>query len=85
MAYEKFGLKPAEIAPIVADLRQISEFVHTKSKVQVIQADPTDDIFLNLAFDGQASLIVSGDRHLLNLKTWRGIAILSVSTALRED
>jgi putative PIN family toxin of toxin-antitoxin system len=84
LAYEKFGLEPAEIEPLIADLRRISEFVQVRSKVQVIKEDLTDNIFLNLAVDGKADIIVSGDRHLLRLKEYRGVLILPVSRFLQE-
>jgi len=83
LAYEKFGLEPAEIEPLIADLRRISEFVQVRSKVQVIEEDLTDNIFLNLAVDGKADIIVSGDRHLLRLKEYRGVLILPVSRFLQ--
>jgi len=38
--------------------------------------DPTDDKFLELAVDGGADIIVTGDRDLLVLHPFRGIAIL---------
>jgi putative PIN family toxin of toxin-antitoxin system len=82
LAYEKFALTPAEIAPFIDDLRQVSEFVHVKSKLHPIVADPTDNIFLNLAVDGNANVIVYGDRHLLELKAFQSIAILSVRAFL---
>ena len=39
--------------------------------------DPTDDKFLELAVNGSADLIVSGDADLLDLSPFRGIAILT--------
>lgn len=45
--------------------------------------DPTDDKFLELAVDGRADLIVSGDADLLVLHPFRGIAILSPASFLR--
>lgn len=45
LAYKKFGLTPAEIEPLVADLRQRSVFLHVRSKLHIIQDDPTDNIF----------------------------------------
>ncbi len=47
------------------------------SELKVIQADPSDNKFLNLAIDGQAKLIISGDKHLLNLKKFKKCKILS--------
>ena len=69
LAYSKFGLTPAEMEPIIRDLANISEHVNVKSKFNIISADPTDNIFLNLALDGQATVIVSGDHHLLERQT----------------
>src|SRR5262249_37823682 len=82
LAYEKFALTPAEIAPFIDDLRQVSEFVHVKSKFHPVITDPSDNMFLNLAVDGNANVIVSGDRHLLELKVFQSIAILSVRAFL---
>src|SRR5207253_90169 len=39
--------------------------------------DPTDDKFLELAINGKASHIVSGDPDLLALNPFRGIAIVT--------
>jgi putative PIN family toxin of toxin-antitoxin system len=38
--------------------------------------DPKDDKFLELALNGEADVIISGDIHLLEMHPWRGIAIL---------
>ena len=39
--------------------------------------DPTDDKFLELAVNGHAALIVSGDRDLLALNPFRQIPIVT--------
>jgi uncharacterized protein len=39
--------------------------------------DPTDDKFLELAVNGHADLIVSGDSDLLALNPFRGIPIVT--------
>ncbi len=78
LAYAKFGLNPEEIEPIIRDIMAISEYVEVRSKIDLVKADPTDNIFLNLAIDGQADVIVSGDHHLLDLKEFSDIPITSV-------
>ena len=40
-------------------------------------ADPADDKFLACALDGRADLLVSGDDHLLRLKAFHHIPIVS--------
>lgn len=43
----------------------------------LIERDPKDDKFLYAALEGHAEYIVSGDHHLLDLKEYEGISILS--------
>lgn len=55
--------------------------------VEIIQSfsvcrDPKDDKFLELAVNGNADYIVTGDRDLLVLNPFQNIAILSVSKFL---
>lgn len=44
-AYSRFGLTPAEILPIVNNVRKYAHFIGVKSKIDVIREDPTDNIF----------------------------------------
>lgn len=43
-----------------------------------VPQDPRDEMFPACAIDAKADCIVSGDRHLLDLRTYRGIPILPV-------
>jgi len=47
-----------------------------------VPTDPDDDAVLAAALGGQALLIVSGDRDLLDLKRFRNIPIVTVGQAL---
>lgn len=51
-------------------------------RVAAIEADPTDSRVLEAAEAGGADAVVSGDRHLLALESWRGIEIVSPSAFL---
>ena len=53
--------------------RAITLQPHTQLKL--IKQDPTDNKFLNLAVDGRARYIISGDKHLLSLKKFKQIKI----------
>jgi putative PIN family toxin of toxin-antitoxin system len=71
---------------IVAHLKlvaRIAEIVNPKIGLQVISEDPTDDRILECAVAGRADLIVSGDRHLRRLKSFRNIGIVQPSDLLR--
>jgi len=50
----------------------------------VIKADPDDDIVLACAVAAKAEIIASGDSHLLDLKEYEGIRILTVNQVLAE-
>ena len=76
LGYEKFGLSPQEIMPFLRDLRSHARHVVTTSKISLVTADPTDNIFLECALEGSADFIISGDRHLLDIKVYRGIKIV---------
>ena len=59
-----------------------AKIVTVKSRLKVVKNDPSDDLFLRTAYDGGADYIVSGDRHLLSLREFRGIKILTVNEVL---
>jgi len=48
-----------------------------KEPLPIIKADPSDDHFLLAAKVARATLIVSGDNHLLSLKNFQTIPIIS--------
>ena len=48
----------------------------------MVAPDPDDDTVLACALAAQADLIVSGDAHLLNLKTYHRIPIIAAAAAL---
>ena len=58
-------------------LVNVAEIVDSHTTVHTITADPSDNRILECALDGTADLIVSNDRHLLNLKVWEGIPVVA--------
>lgn len=51
--------------------------VKPRQKFDIIKEDLNDNRFLELAFEAKVDLIVSGDHHLLLLKTFHGIPIIT--------
>jgi len=51
--------------------------VTPRERLTVVRQDPSDDRFLECALAGRARSLVSGDRHLLSLHTFRGISIMT--------
>lgn len=73
-------------ADIVAHLKlaaRVAEIVSPTISLRVIADDPADDRILECAVGGKADLIVSGDRHLRKLKSFRNIGIIQPSDFLR--
>ncbi len=58
--------------------------VSVKSKFRVIKEDPKDDMIVNTAFDGKADIIVTGDKHLLRLESFKDIQIVMIETMLNN-
>jgi len=63
-------------------LGNAARIVQVKSSLKAVKADPDDDIIIRAAYDGKADFIVSGDNHLLSLKEFKGIRILTVDEML---
>ena len=57
-------------------IKNFSEEVHPQERLAIIVDDP-DNLILECAVAGQANFIISGDKHLLNLKNFQGINIVT--------
>jgi putative PIN family toxin of toxin-antitoxin system len=64
-------------------LGRVAELIPIVHPVQACR-DQRDDIFLELAVNGNANIIVTGDRDLLELHPFRGIPILNPKTYLQQ-
>ena len=54
-----------------------SIIVEPKDKIKIVKNDPKDNIFIETAVAGNVDYIVSQDNHLLKLKEFRGIKIIT--------
>lgn len=84
LARPKFKIERGELDDFAALLISKAEFVAPGESIAVIEADPSDNMFLEAALEAKADCIVSGDSHLLELKTFRGIPILSAREFLEK-
>lgn len=76
---KKYALSPDGIERLILLLEKDAIVVPGLSAVaRAIPEDPTDEMFLSAALDAKADLIVSGDRHLLDLGEYKGIPIFTV-------
>jgi hypothetical protein len=70
------GWQESEIVTQLKLISRVAEIVVPKTRLKIIKADPDDDRILECAVEGRADLIVSGDRHLTRLKSFRGVGIV---------
>jgi putative PIN family toxin of toxin-antitoxin system len=64
-------------------LGRVAEFVPIVYPIRECR-DPKDDKFLELALNGRAHLIITGDADLLALHPWREIAIVTPARYLKR-
>jgi putative PIN family toxin of toxin-antitoxin system len=81
----KFKLDVQMVREVIEEVRNIAEIVEVSSHIDVISHPDEDNRVLECAVDGRADFIVTGDtKHILPLKEYRGIKILSPSEFIRR-
>jgi len=78
LRHPKFDFIPVEKkVHLLKNLAIISEIVRPAIKLNVIPEDPADNKVLECAVAGAADYIISGDAHLLDLKQYSKVRIIS--------
>jgi putative PIN family toxin of toxin-antitoxin system len=78
------GWADAEIDSFLQTLASLSIRTPGKLTLSVIAEDPADNRYLECAVEGSADYVVSGDRDLLTLGTYQGIALVTPAAFLKE-
>lgn len=82
---QKFKWSGLQIATVLEDLRAYTTLIIPKKRINAIKMDPPDNRILECAMAAKASCIVTGDtRHLLPLRSYQKIRIVSPSEFLRR-
>ncbi|MBC7320688.1 putative toxin-antitoxin system toxin component, PIN family [bacterium] len=80
---EKFSWEEDKIKKILEILELKAIKVYPKTKVSLIKEKKDDNCILECALEGKVDYIISGDRkHILPLKEFKGIKIVSVGEFL---
>ena len=74
--YTKYHLNEDIIDDIAAFLYEGTLITSDSVEISKIRKDPEDNMFIGCAIEGDADYIVSGDKHLLNLKHYQNIKIV---------
>lgn len=74
---DRFQMNEGDVQKEVETIRYFAEFVEPEEDINAVEDDPDDDKFLEAAVAGNVDYLVSGDQHLLNLSSFRGINIVT--------
>lgn len=80
---DKVDNKKLIMTKVVHNVIKNSEIVEPTAKLDVIKDDPDDNRVLECAKEGKVSYIITNDNHLLKLKEFEGIKIVTPEEFLR--
>ena len=80
----RLGFSRDDIEEFMVALLEIGTLVVPEKKVNVIKADPSDNMFLECAQETKADFLVSGEDHLLRLKEFEGTRIVRARKVLEH-
>jgi uncharacterized protein len=84
-AAERLALIDRSAKSVLADYAGVCDVVVPVAVPRVVPGDPDDDEVFAAALAARVDLIVSGDRrHLLPMRSYRGIPIVDAADALRR-
>lgn len=72
-----FEYNKEEAENIINKVVGFVQIIETSSKIEVIKEDLDDNKILECALDSKSEYIISYDKHLLNLKEFSGIKIIT--------
>ena len=75
---------PIEKEPILELLLAGAEIVTVPLSDKQISADPDDDKFIACAIASKAKVIISGDKHLLNMDGFQDLKIVTPSKFIKK-
>jgi len=77
----KFGWERHKIAQLITSISRLATVLKTTPWLKVVSDDP-DNRILECALKATADFVVTGDKHLLKLKTYENLEIIKLSTFL---
>jgi uncharacterized protein len=79
---EKFHRTGLQVSNDIAALEAVTKRVEPREKIAAVVSDSADDRILECAVAAGADVILSGDKHLLQLRQFRDIRIQRVAEFL---
>jgi putative PIN family toxin of toxin-antitoxin system len=72
----KFHWSGARTRQAIAAIQEFARLVHPQETIRLITEDEADNRILECAIEAKAEVVITGDEHLRQLTTFRGIPIL---------
>jgi putative PIN family toxin of toxin-antitoxin system len=82
MDYSKFKFTLDQKQNMLGIISSIAIFVEIPRKLKVIEDDPDDDVILETAVVGNVDFLITGDPHLLKIKEFAKIKIVTANEFL---
>ena len=76
-----FNFSDEEISEIMEKVLAFVTLVSPQTKIKAVKDDPDDDKIIECALESQSKYIITYDKHLLNLKEFRGIRVIKPEEA----
>ncbi len=80
--YPKFNFAEEQKVTFISIILEIARMVEIPGEVKVIVDDPDDDAMLETAIVGNVDYLISSDPHLLKLKEFAKVKIVTASEFL---
>lgn len=75
---------PSDIEDLLETIEEYADFVNVTTTVEVCR-DSKDNFLLSLSVDGKADYLLTGDKDLLDLKTFSTTTIITIAEFLRTQ
>jgi putative PIN family toxin of toxin-antitoxin system len=79
---EKFGWEEPQVVRMLKAISRVARVVKTKPHLVVLHDEP-DNRILECAVETEAEVIVTGDNHLLTLRTFQNVSIVRLADFLK--
>lgn len=73
----KFHWPAKRARQAITDIQGFAQLVHPKETIHLIPEDESDNRILECTLEAKADIVITGDNHLRQLKTFRGIPVMT--------
>jgi len=78
-------INEASPVELFTKIESLCTIVQVEQNVNVVSSDPDDDKFISCALASNVSALVTGDKHLLDLKEYASVRIMTAQEFYQEN